>query len=457
MKGRVNLFQASMLRWRDIHPYNAVHVIRMPGPLVAENVERAIDAVLETRGLTGLALDVGHGRYEWTGGRAATRLRIVAGGPDPDLTVDTEIERELNAPFPREGKLDPFRFFAVDRGETFDLGLGYDHFIAAGDSIVALLRAIVDNCAGNPPAVPVTFRSAVGADPVSGGRSEAPAVTPATIGSDPRYPPTYGLLFRRQFGAFASGLRRIRVMVASVRHASRPAFPHGRAPQSAFTHFRFDRDSVAVIRRAAKAWSVTFNDVVLALLMQALMPFAEGRRSEPRRNRLALAVIVNVRGDCGPEVENAFGQFLSSFLIDHAAPAGVTLETLARDIGTTTGRVKREKLYLPTLLAMGYTGMIWGLLSPGQRARFHGKAYPVWAGTSSLNVDTLWAASAGTSPLPEYLRAIPTGPIAPMVVAITTAHGELVLGWSYRTGAFSAADIAGMDASIRASIAACPR
>ena len=421
-----------MLRWREIHPYNAVHVIRLPGPLAGEDVERAIATVLAAQGLTGLVLDAARGRYEWTGGPATTKLRIVAGGPDPDRTVDAEIERELNAPFPREGRFDPFRFFAVDRGDTFDLGLGYDHFIAAGDSIVALLKAINDACLGLP----------------------APALEASR--PDARYPPTYGLLLRRQLGTFIAGLRRIPDMIASVRHASRPAFPRGRDPGNAFAHARFDPAAVASIRRKAKAWGVTFNDVVLALLLQALMPCAEGRRAATRRNRLAVAAIVNIRGDCGPEVRAAFGQFLSSFLVGHPAPPDVTLEVLARDIGAETARIKREKLYLQTLLAMGYSGLVWRLLSPQQRARFHGKAYPVWAGTSALHVDALWPTAPGTSPVPDYLRAIPTGPLAPMVVAITTAHGELVLGFSYRTGAFAAADVAKIAKSIRDSVAACP-
>ena len=29
MKGRLNLFQAAILRWRALHPYNAVHVVRV--------------------------------------------------------------------------------------------------------------------------------------------------------------------------------------------------------------------------------------------------------------------------------------------------------------------------------------------------------------------------------------------------------------------------------------------
>ena len=43
MKGRLNLFQASMLRWRELHPYNAVHVVRIARPLVAADLQHAID------------------------------------------------------------------------------------------------------------------------------------------------------------------------------------------------------------------------------------------------------------------------------------------------------------------------------------------------------------------------------------------------------------------------------
>ncbi len=57
MKGRLNIFQGAMLRWRELHPYNAVHVVRIDARLDATRLSRDIDAVLTTRGLTGLVLD----------------------------------------------------------------------------------------------------------------------------------------------------------------------------------------------------------------------------------------------------------------------------------------------------------------------------------------------------------------------------------------------------------------
>jgi hypothetical protein len=177
------------------------------------------------------------------------------------------------------------------------------------------------------------------------------------------------------------------------------------------------------------------------------------RRGEARRNELAVASIVNIRGDCGPAARAAFGQFLSSFLVTHPVPPGATLEALARDVGRETARTKREKLYLQTLLALAASGIFWRLLSPERRARFHRRAYPVWAGTTSLNVDALWAAAPGMTAVPDYVRAVPTGPLAPLVVAVTTAGGRLALGISYRTAAFTRADMDKIAASIRDSIA----
>ena len=53
MRGRLNLFQATMLRWRELYPYNAVHTVRVDAPLDAARLARDIDAVLAARGLAG--------------------------------------------------------------------------------------------------------------------------------------------------------------------------------------------------------------------------------------------------------------------------------------------------------------------------------------------------------------------------------------------------------------------
>jgi len=113
VKGRLNLFQAAMVRWREMHPYNAVHVVTLPLPLDVSRLEACIRRQLEALGLTGLMLDGRRQRYEWTGGAALAPLAVLAGGADPRACVQAEMERQLNLSFPAGGGIEPFRFFAV--------------------------------------------------------------------------------------------------------------------------------------------------------------------------------------------------------------------------------------------------------------------------------------------------------------------------------------------------------
>src|SRR4051812_42783585 len=113
MKGRLNLFQRSMLRWRHLYPYSAVHVVRVAQPLEPSRLSAVIGGQLAALGLTGFALDVARGRFQYNGGPAEVALAIHPGGAAPPDVVARTIELELNTPFVRDGAMNPFRFFAV--------------------------------------------------------------------------------------------------------------------------------------------------------------------------------------------------------------------------------------------------------------------------------------------------------------------------------------------------------
>jgi hypothetical protein len=90
---------------------------------------------------------------------------------------------------------------------------------------------------------------------------------------------------------------------------------------------------------------------------------------------------------------------------------------------------------------MGIGAFMARFLAPPDRARFYSKSYPVWAGTTSLNVDALWAEAGGQGAAPEYLRAASTGPHAPLVAVLTAAGPALHIGISFREAAFTRADV----------------
>ena len=423
LAGRLNLFQAAMLGWRDLHPYNAVHAARIERPLDRDALERAIRETLVTAGLTGLELDRRRLRYAWQGGPSRISVEVVPGADNWRETLARVFERELNTPFTRDGALEPFRFFALDLGDSFFLGLAYDHFIAGGDSIVVLLSALVDRYAGVQ----------AGDNPLA------------------RYPRTHRSLLLRHPLAFCRSLTRLPAMGASCRRTIRPRYRPIEEGHNAFRFFTLDADRYTALRAAARSFGVTLNDVLMAIMLLAQDATSPARDRDARRSELAVASIMNLREAHGDDAHRTFGQFLSSFRVSHPVPPGIALRDLAQDVHRMTARIKRERLYLATLSAVAVDRVIGRFQTPKQRMAAYAKSYPVGAGISSLNVDALWHL-AGSERAPAYVRGVPTGPTSPLAVAITTGNGELCAGLSYRTAAFTADAIAGIENYIRSRI-----
>ena len=409
-----------MLGWRDLHPYNAVHAARIERPLDRQALEQAIRETLAAAGLTGLELDRRRRRYGWRGGPSRATVDVLPGGGDWRETLARAFERELNAPFAHDGALEPFRFFALDLDGAFFLGLAYDHFIAGGDSIVVLLSALADRYAGAPSST----------EPLA------------------RYPRTHRRLFLRHPLAFCRSLARLPAMGASCRRTIRPHYRPIEEGHNAFRFFTLDADRYTALRAAARSFGVTFNDVLIAIMLLAQDATSPARDRSARRSELAVASIMNLREAHGDDARRTFGQFLSSFRVSHPVPPGTALRDLAQDVHRITVRVKRERLFLATLSGVAVDRVIGRFQTPKQRMAAYSKSYPVGAGISSLNVDALWQGER----TPLYVRGVPTGPTSPLAVAVTTANGELCAGLSYRTAAFTADAIARIEDDIRRHI-----
>lgn len=425
LPGRLNVFQVTMLEWRGQHPYTAVHALHLPllpddGALAA-----AIDAERAQLGLGLLELDCRRRRFAWHAHAGTTPVERTAGEPDlcAERNLEREIERQMNTAFPIEGTLDPFRFFVIREARGGFLGIAYDHFIAGGDSIVRLMNRIVDRLEGAPHA---------GSSP-------------------PPYPPTHLPLFLRHPLRAAYAVARMPAMARSCRRTLRPRYRDIEEGHNGFALHRLDAASLGVLAGAARRWGVTFNDVLLALLLLVRDTQTRARLGAARRRELAAASIMNLREIHGSSAHDVFGQFLGSFRVSHPVPPGITLEALTRDIHRDTSRIKREHLYLAGLFAMRVDRVIGRFQTPRQRMGVYAKGYPVNAGTSTLNVDALWRPPSAA---PDYLRGVPTGPLAPMVLAATTAAGAVHMGISFRTAAFTRSEVDATWTDIRSRIGA---
>ena len=426
LRGRLNLFQAAMLRWRELHPYNAVHVVRIVKPFERARVEAVIAERLRAAGLTGLVLDRTRRRYEYRGGAATVELDVVVAGSAGKSALYAEIERQLNRPFPASGPLVPFRFFAHEIDGEFFLGLAYDHFVAGGDSIVVLLNDIVHSYLG---------------------------VT-ATRAKPNLYPATFLPLFLRNAGKLLRGLRTLSRITASCRRSIRPRYRDHEDGYNGFECITLPAPAAAALRAKAKSLGVTFNDVLVAIILKGVARSLVETSRLGRRREVAVASIVNLRSECGVGDRDAFGQFLSSMRISRRVADDVSLEALAQDVHRESAQFRKDKVYLQMLLAMRINAMVWWFLNARRRRRLYAKAYPVMAGVTSLNVDALWRSAETDGESRDYLRAVPTGPVAPLVIAATTSGNALAVGLSYRRSALSASDAAKITAFVADSIRA---
>jgi hypothetical protein len=70
----------------------------------------------------------------------------------------------------------------------------------------------------------------------------------------------------------------------------------------------------------------------------------------------------------------------------------------------------------------------------------YAKYYPLWGGVTNMHLDALWKPQEGERPL-DYFRAGSTGPVTPLVLAVTTVNDTVTIGISYRSTVFSTADM----------------
>lgn len=409
MAGALNVFQRTMLQWNDLHPYNAAHVLRLPGRLDFARLETSVNRVLARHGFGAITFDRRRRTYAY---RAGARFEI-GRRPEFDGTLPSlvpEIERQLNTPFLIAENNLPFRFFAGESGGFFSLGLVYFHAISDAEAVTLLLKDIVGAY-------------------VHGG--EVDGIVPFDL-----FPP-------RPDGLLAHGpnllLRKLASLPKFIRTMSvsdRVDFGILRGPVLGFDFFSAGGGALSKISYAAKKLGATVNDLLLAALLKSLSPFAVQRLHHARRNRIAVGCVANLRRDLKLPNPRSFGLFLGSFVVSHRTPPEISLADLARDVSRQTREIKRGKLFLGAPLEMSLGGFLLSLFPQERRKKFYRKHYPLWGGISNVNLNSLWPVSDATAPV-DYLRGVSTGPATPLALSVTTVGNVLNFGISYRKSVFT--------------------
>lgn len=410
MAGRLNIFQRTMLQWDELHPYNAIHVVRIPTPLDATKLGNVIRHLLVRLGLTELELDSSKTTYAYQGGPALCEIKLVSAA-DPRAALATEIEQQINTPFATGQRFNPFRFFIAPEADSFWLGLVYFHPVADAEAVVFLLKRIVGDY--------LAADETVSADALN------------------LYPePRDGLL--RHPGLLLNKLAALPGMALNMRRSCRPHYHDPQDTSTAFSFFSLPPGSLPKLLSAAKSWGVTVNDLFLALLAQSLSPLIAADPTQTRKN-LSLGCIVNLRHDLGLDGPRTFGLFLGSFIVTLPRPTGNRLREIAVAVHAQTERMKRRRLYLTTSLELRFARRMLGFFSTRQRKKLYQKHYPLWGGITNMNLNPLWPQPNNGRTF-DYFRAVSTGPATPLVLSATTVGETVNLGLTFRRTVFSPED-----------------
>jgi NRPS condensation-like uncharacterized protein len=412
VSGRWNGFQRTMLQWNALHPYNAVHVLRLSGPVDLERLRWVVNAVVEQRGLTGFMPEPAG--YRYAGGALQGTIRQLPAGGDALGTLNRAIEAQLNTPFTFNTPGDPFRFFVMIEPAGAWLALVYFHSIADAEGIVRLLRDIA-----------TAYR-----DPTR----------LAGIERWNRVPERHDLTMLRRPGLLLRWLAGLPRAIRSARSSHRPAYCDHADHRNGFRFFALPPPTLPRLLALAKSWGVTLNDLFLAAILLAVSPWAKARFDAPRRRLVSVASIVNTRRELGVASQSAFGLALGSLRVAHEVPPGVGFEAVARAVQAQTDQAKRSRSFLATPLQLAVARFLFERSSPARRQKFYPKHQPLCAGLTNLNLNALWKTADAGAP-PDYFRAVSTGPATPLVFSITTAGDRLNVGVSYRPTVFLNSDL----------------
>lgn len=413
--GQLNVFQRAMLQWNDLHPYHAVHVMRLEGPVDLRRLQNTLEACLRNRGLMGLRMDRAAGTYSYDCDAIPLPIREVCPQDEPDKALRDEIQRQLNERFPSTERFSPFRFFIMPDAGSFWVGMAYFHPVADAESVTRLMRDLAS-----------AYQT-----------GQLPELS-QPLNCHPERPER--MLIRR-YKLIARKVLALPRNILTMRHSHRPPL---RVPHDQSSRLLLIPDSSNHLHRlitTARRWGVTLHDLMLAMLMKALAPLALDRHRDAKRRNLSLGTIANIRPDLGIDSEHTFGLFLGSFVVTHPVPEDITLQQLALELHSQTHRIKNRKLYLAAHLDLFLASRVLALHSTLRQGRFYHKHHPLWGGITNMNLNKLWPVDSGPKPL-DYVRAVSTGPVTPLVLSITTLHDRLNISLTYRPAVFTEGGIA---------------
>jgi hypothetical protein len=403
---RLNIFQRVVRRWDQVHPYNAAQVLQIAGTADLESVQNAWRQSLLTLGLC----DMAH----------PTSVHRVS----RDVSLEDFLSDQINRHFecgsgscgtvsssPSEAQTAFHPFLLQQAGHHF-LGVIYQHWIADSVSIRMLLEQ--------------WFM-----------RLHDPAAAPDAPVCDPKGGYWHYFGPHKVNWRLLDGLLAVPRWFGRLRRCRKIRTSGSTDYDMRFARFDAPPGWIGRLRQFARDHGITVNDLFLAAIAEAChrhVPMQDNRR----RQDLAVGTIVDLRPESREDLSRTFGLFLG-FTTIVCRPADLAhFPRLVRTVAGQTRLLKRRHAASAGIVWLFAAQVAGRFLHREKTFSFYRKHMPLAAGISNVNLNQTWTGRYHPSPLLDYIRISPTGPMIPLAFTPTTLGDRFHLGLSYRSAVISA-------------------
>ena len=309
----------------------------------------------------------------------------------------------------------PLRFFIISHQTELYFSITYNHWIGDAYSISQLMAAIFTHVNGQEPNE-LTLQAPEMAD-----------------------------CFRHIYRKKASYYRYVGVIQTIFRFST--AFrTHVAAVESTesgcYVHL-FKKDILLQLLAIAKTHNMTINDLFVLILANLFGRITQTKREliqskglKPKRNRIIIAVISNIRAQSMLPLSNVFGLFLGFFYLSFKAPEKSTFDTLSRIIHAQTKRFKHNNAAIKQHLLFKIQTSLWDRAKTiKSKYRLFIKNTPITVGISNMNLNESHPYLLNS--VNQYIRCSPTAMVCPIVFNLSTINNYLSLGLSFRKACYT--------------------
>ena len=408
----LNDYQQLMLRLCHSSPYNAVHAVAIDLEKYAiQSLHDSLSAVIHQLGLGSPALSSDNQHVTFTALCEPVALHT------EEISLDKHIEWAMNTPFAKNEF--PLRCYIVTDPVQQYFCITYNHWICDGYSICRLMESIFRHVQGQE-LLPLTL--------------EAPRVEDCFKSIYKRR-----LWYYRYLGVIQSFFRFSTAFRIDARDDEC-------TETGCVTHL-FEKQVLEKLSALCKADGITFNDLLMTVLAQIFGRITAEKRTvikaklfKPKRDRIVIGVIANIRGPSNRLLLNIFGLFLGFFYISFKSPERSSFKTLSQSVHVDTQKIKQKFAAVKQYLLFKIQTQMWdSRKNKRSQYRLFSKNTPITAGISNMYLNK----NEGSLlfGVTQYIRFSPTAMVCPIVFNLTAFNGYLSLGINFRKTCYTAVEI----------------